>query len=153
MQPVADALAGLTAVFFSILVFVNGFIGNWLLKQSQSSDSVAGWLFFQSPQQDSYTYHHSWHYRDSYLPLDSIGYAVEFASKVADDISKPKQYTLEPAEKDADGSSYRMFRKAKRTKRQVAFTKARNAVSHFLLGISMTSIGSFVWMLVSLPFM
>jgi hypothetical protein len=105
-------------------------------------------LFFQSPAPVDH-----WHYRDSYLPLDTIGYAVEFASKVADDLSKPKGYMLEPSKAEDKGSSYRFLRKPKRTKRQVAFTKARKVISHFLLGISMTSIGSFVWMLISLPFM
>ena len=147
-----DALAALTVLFFFLLVFLNGFIGNWLLRQG-NSDSVVSTLFFDGPPES----YNTWPYRESYLPLETVGQAVEFASKVADDISLTRHESASALVPDSDAyadsaaSPYRMVRSKKRSKRAQTANFAKQTVNHFVLGISMTGIGSFLWLLLTLP--
>ncbi|CAD6569062.1 MAG: hypothetical protein CYPHOPRED_003043 [Cyphobasidiales sp. Tagirdzhanova-0007] len=146
------ALAALTVLFFFLLVFLNGFIGNWLLRQG-NSDSVVSTLFFDGPPES----YNTWPYRESYLPLETVGQAVEFASKVADDISLTRHESASALVPDSDAyadsaaSPYRMVRSKKRSKRAQTANFAKQTVNHFVLGISMTGIGSFLWLLLTLP--
>ena len=128
-------------------------------------------LFFDNRPDDAYT-PYGWHYRDSYLPLEAVGQAVQLASKVAEDIAvgnpiditgrsnrrkriaAEEEYDLEErSSSDAlEASSYRFFSKRRKTRRKRAVGKVRAAVSHFTVGVSMTGIGSFLWLISSLPF-
>lgn len=157
------ALGVLTIGFFLVLVIINGFIGNWLLQQG-SSDSFVGSVFF-SPAPDPYT---SWPYRESYLPLEAVGQAVEFASKVAEDLTSSSSQSGNEKDKgiisflhskgydpEASETSYRMARpKAGRTRgsrRRRVKKQVSRFLNHFVLGISMTGIGSFLWLILTLP--
>jgi len=133
-----------------VLVFLNGFIGNWLLKQG-NSDSFVSTMFFSGPP-DPYT---TWPYRESYLPLDAVGQAVEYASKVAQDIARTEPKTTRFKRKVLEdtagtGSSYRIVRERVRPRKSV-IKAVKQTLSHFVLGISMTGIGSFLWLLLTLP--
>lgn len=137
-----------------MLVFLNGFIGNWLLKQG-NSDSVVSTLFFNGPP-DPYN---TWPYRESYLPLEAVGQAVELASRVAEDLNIPQKghAALQVTDSDSSSSSdssessYRMVRSKKLSKRVRTANIVKQTVNHFVLGISMTGIGSFLWLLLTLP--
>lgn len=133
---------------------MNGYIGNWLLGQSSSPDSVISSLFFGEPDYSSYSGWSS--HRDGLFPFEAIGSAVDFASRVAEELQEGNGVQAALTGGQRDGSSYRILgRRSKKTrqrsKTQELALRFRRGVEHVLLGISMTSIGSFLWMLISLP--
>jgi hypothetical protein len=157
--------------FFFILVMMNGLIGNWLLHKARSEDSILGAVFFQGPNLDDYAYS-SFSYRDSYLPLEAVGQAVDLAQKVVTEglsgsnINKKKKKSKSKGEKsnkmirveykDADGqTAYRMVKQGKTSKLPGISKKVINSlkriVSFLAVGISMTGIGSFFWLILTLP--
>lgn len=192
----------LALTFFLALVTINGLIGNWLLHQARSDDGIISTIFFDGPYSDDISYS-SFPYRDAYLPLEAVGQAVDFASKVVsekvgnsflsdivveddDDVEerastffssslfskgstgsaarhkKSRKTKLQDSimvrveyEDEEGNTAYRMVRQKKSRKiprlpaRIVTFFK--DAIAFFAVGISMTGIGSFLWLILTLP--
>lgn len=167
------ALASLAMSFFFILVMMNGLIGNWLLNKARSEDSILGAVFFEGPHIDDYAYS-SFSYRDSYLPLEAVGQAVDLAQKVVTEglsgsissttnkKSKKKNKgeksnkMIRVEYKDEDGqTAYRMVKQGKKSRlpgipRKI-FSSLKKVASFLAVGISMTGIGSFFWLVLTLP--
>lgn len=144
------ALAGLAFTFFLTLVLINGYVGNWILRQGSSPDTVVSSLFFKSHDYSPWTTP-----ADGLFPFEAIGQAVDFASKVADNLEAGGDTIMvdTPSKEEESITSYRMVRKKSKSIAVKVASRFRSLVEHFLLGISMTGIGSFLWMLVTLPFM
>lgn len=157
--------------FFFLLVLINGFIGNWLLNKARNEDSILGAVFFDGPSShiDDYAYT-SFSYRDSYLPLEAVGQAVDLAQKVVSEKlslgsnngkhrskgrKKGDTEMVRVEYKDADGqSAYRMVRKQKGSKipgLNKVYDLVKRMASFLAVGISMTGIGSFFWLILTLP--
>lgn len=157
--------------FFFALVIINGLIGNWLLKQARSEDSILGAVFFEGPHVDDYAYS-SFSYRDSYLPLEAVGQAVDLAQKVVKEglsghSTQAKKRRIKGREKDTKlqrieytdsqgRTAYRMVKPRKKTFRLPGLPKKglnylKKAASFLAVGISMTGIGSFFWLILTLP--
>jgi len=67
-------------------------------------------------------------------------------------LSHPKEKASLSAAQSEDGStSYRMVRSRKRAFRKRAAKSMKSMMSHFAVGISTTGIGSFLWLLLTLP--
>lgn len=166
------ALASLAMSFFIVLVMLNGLIGNWLLNKARNQDSILGAVFFEGPHIDDYAYS-SFSYRDSYLPLEAVGQAVDLAQKVVSEGLQGFSHNKEGRKrthhkgerhtkmvrieyKNADGrTAYRMVKQAKTSKLPGIPKKAMNwlkqAARFVAVGISMTGIGSFFWLILTLP--
>lgn len=171
---VAVALASLAMSFFFAIVIINGLLGNWLLNKARSEDSILGAVFFDGPSYEDYGYS-SFSYRDSYLPLEAVGQAVDLAQKVVSEglsgssslhshnsksktkkrIQDHKMEMVRVEYTDEDGqTAYRMVRRRIQTRRPflsklVNWTK--DVASFLAVGISMTGIGSFFWLVLTLP--
>lgn len=158
------ALVSIAIAFFVSLVIINGLIGNWLLKQARSEDSILAALFFDGPSHDDLGYgYHSFSYRDTYLPFEAVGQAVDLAQKVVSDrVSTPRSSRNKKDDtvmvrveyEDKYGqTAYRMVRQRKPSTilGRITGSLAR-AASFIAVGISMTGIGSFFWLMLSLPF-
>lgn len=170
-HPPTDALAGLTILAFVFLVFINGYIGNWILKQS-TTDSFASLIFYTEPSDAGY----HWHPSGTYLPLETVGQAVELASNLAEELrytqdggeeggGSSDDSSLRPAndvakndeaeqtEASDSETSYRYVRPKMRRRniRKKMVKRFRSIVSHFAVGVSFTGIGSFLWLLLTLP--
>lgn len=158
-------MASLAMSFFFVLVLINGFIGNWLLNKARSEDSILGAVFFEGPHIDDYAYS-SFSYRDSYLPLEAVGQAVDLAQKVVTEGlsgQKPRSKRLRKGDTEmirvqytdsAGQTAYRMVRKPKQSRipgLSKAYEFAKRAASFLAVGISMTGIGSFFWLILTLP--
>jgi hypothetical protein len=160
------ALVSIAITFFITLVIINGLIGNWLLNQARSEDSILGAVFFDGPTHDDLGYggYHSFSYRDSYLPFEAVGQAVDLAQKVVSDrVSSPRSSKYHKKDdsimvrveyEDKYGqTAYRMVRQRKPPTLFKRFTGSMTKAASFIaVGVSMTGIGSFFWLMLSLPF-
>ena len=137
---------------------MNGHLANWLLKQGRSRDSLVSYLFFQGPD-PAYDSYGSWTYSSNYLSFEAIGQAVNLAKTAAEKASLTKRIDDGDIRSDVQsksssgGLSYRMLGTRRKSRRKRYFNHFANAISHLTLGISMTGISSFFWMMMSLPLM
>lgn len=152
------ALAG---TFFLFLVYVNGHIGNWLIRRSQAPGSIISTLFFDGPN-PSYDVYDTWPLSSNYMSFEAVGQAVKLAHRAAANNPLTKRIEYGDATSDVtearytgsgSESSYRMIGKRSKSRRKRILTRLGDTMTHMSLGFSMTGIGSFFWMVMSLPWL